>query len=181
VAALSSSAVSNPKRAKIPTRRPKPCPLEKTAAEFDTEKIENVEHAKAIPLALETIPVVTVEASIGLVEEYPKLLNPPTVTELLKLTSSATTIITPKKRRMTRILDAILKSTAYAEASDEKIEDVREVVAASASSIHVEAGPSGAALVELVKESLPKKPTSPAPEAPHQGDLDYIVRHASGK
>jgi hypothetical protein len=181
VAALSSSVVSNPKRAKILTRRLKPCPLEKTAAELDTEKIENVEHAKAIPLAPETIPVVTVEASIGLVEEHLKLSNPPTVTELLKLTSGATTTITSKKRRMTSVLDVVLKSTAYAEASDEKIEDVREVALASASSIHVEAGPSGAAPVELVKESLPEKPTSPAPEAPHQGDLDYIVRHASGK
>jgi hypothetical protein len=32
-----------------------------------------------------------------------------------------------------------------------------------------------------VKESLREKPTSPVPEAPSQGDLDYIVRHASRK
>ena len=68
-------------------------------------------------------------------------------------------------------MDAILKSTktptpASTEDSDEKIEDVREVVAASASPIHVEAGPSGATPVELVKESLPEKPTSHVPEAP---------------
>jgi hypothetical protein len=55
------------------------------------------------------------------------------------------------------------------------------VAAASASSIHIEAGPLGATPVELVKESLPEKPTSLAPEAPSQGYLDYIVRHASGK
>jgi hypothetical protein len=54
----------------------------------------------------------------------------------------------------------------FHEASNEKIEDVREVAAASASYIHAEAGPSGAALVELVKESLLEKPTSHVPEAP---------------
>ena len=30
-------------------------------------------------------------------------------------------------------------------------------------------------------ESLLEKPTTSAPEAPSQGDLNYIVRHASGK
>jgi hypothetical protein len=29
--------------------------------------------------------------------------------------------------------------------------------------------------------SLPEKSTSPAPEAPPHGDLEYIVRHSSGK
>jgi hypothetical protein len=58
---------------------------------------------------------------------------------------------------------------------------MQEVVTASASSIHVEAGPSGAALVKLVGESLLENPTSPVPEAPSHGDLNYIVRHASGQ
>jgi hypothetical protein len=116
---------------------------------------------------------VTVEASIGPAEEHLKLLNPPTITELPKLTSTATTTITPKKRRMASVLDAVLKSTktptpAYVEASNEKIEDVREVVATSASSIHIEAAALGATPAELVKESLLEKPTSPAPEA-HPG------------
>jgi hypothetical protein len=90
------------------------------------------------------------------------------------------------KRRMASVLDVVLESvkmptSASAEASSEKIKDAREVVTASASSVHVEAGPSEAVLVKLVGESLPEKPTSPAPEAPPQGDLNYIVRHASGK
>jgi hypothetical protein len=149
VVASSSSAAPKPKRAKVLTHRPKPRPLEKTTALLDTEKIENAEHVEAIPLALETIPVTIVEASIGPAEEHPKLLSPPTVIELLKLTSAATTTITAKKRMMASVLDAVLKSTkmlapASVEASDEKIEDVREVVAASTSSIHIEAGPLGA-------------------------------------
>jgi hypothetical protein len=32
-----------------------------------------------------------------------------------------------------------------------------------------------------VKENLSEMPTSPAPDAPLLGDLNYIVRHASGK
>jgi hypothetical protein len=32
-----------------------------------------------------------------------------------------------------------------------------------------------------VEESVPEKSTSPAPEAPPHGDLEYIVRHASEK
>jgi hypothetical protein len=88
--------------------------------------MEIAEHAEAIPLAPETITAVTVEVSIGPAKEHPKLLSPPTVTELLKLTSAATTIITPKKRRMASVLDAILKSTKMptpttAEASDTKL------------------------------------------------------------
>jgi hypothetical protein len=185
VATSSSFAAPRPKRAKVLIPKPKPCPLEKTSAVFDTEKMEIIEHAEAIPLAPETTPAAIVEASADPAEEHPKLLSPPTITELPKLPSAATTTMTPKKRRMASVLDYVLKSMkmptpATAEASDDKIEDVREVAAASASSIHVEVGPLGAKPIELVEESLPEKPTSPIPEAPSQGDLDYIVRHASG-
>jgi hypothetical protein len=167
MAPSSFSTAPKPKKIKVLTHRPMAHPLGKTTA----EKIRKVEHAEAIPLAPKTIPAVTVEASIGPTEEHPKLLNPLTVTDLPKLTSGATTTTTPKKRRMDSVLDAVLKSMkmptpACAEACDEKIEDAREVATASASSVHVEVGPSGAALVELVKESLLEKPTSPVPEAP---------------
>jgi hypothetical protein len=32
-----------------------------------------------------------------------------------------------------------------------------------------------------VKESLPEKPSAPAPEAPCRGDLNFIILHALGK
>jgi hypothetical protein len=69
---------------------------------------------------------------------------------------------------MASVLDAVLESMktptpASAEASGKKIEDAGKVVTASASSIHVEAGPSRAVLVKLVGESLLEKPTSPVP------------------
>jgi hypothetical protein len=161
---------------------------------LETKKMEIAQHAESIPLASETIPVVAIKASVDPVEEtkarsskaeeHPKLLSPPTTTGLPKLTTATTT--TPRKRRMSSVLDAVLKSLKMptpitTEASEDKIEDLREVAAANASLIHVEAGPSGTKPVELVKESLPEKPTSPLPEASSQGNLEYIVQHASGK
>jgi hypothetical protein len=106
------------------------------------------------------------------------------VTELPKLSATATT--TPRKRRMDSVLDVVLESMktqtpVSAETLGGKIEDAREVVTTSASSAHAEAGTLEAALVKLVGESLPGKPTTYAPEAPPQGDLNFIVRHASGK
>jgi hypothetical protein len=126
--------VPKPKRSKVLTRRPKAHSLQRIAAMLDTEKIEIVEQAEAIPLASETISVVTVEASVDLVEEteakrskaeeHPKLLTPPTTTQLPKLSTATTT--TPRKRRMVSVLDAILKSTKMltpitTEASEDKI------------------------------------------------------------
>jgi hypothetical protein len=84
---------------------------------------------------------------------------------------SATTTATPRKRRMASVLDFVLESMkrpppTSAEASGRKIEDAREMVTASTSSAHAEAGPSKAAPEKLVEESLPEKPTTSAPEAP---------------
>jgi hypothetical protein len=79
---------------------------------LDTEKMEIVEHAEAIPFASEAIPAVTVESSVGpeeemeakssKAEEHPKLLSPTTTTGLPKLTTATTT--TPRKRRMASVL-----------------------------------------------------------------------------
>jgi hypothetical protein len=62
---------------------------------------------------------VKVEASVGPVEEteaksskaveHPKLLSPPTTTRLPKLITATT--MTPRKRRMSSVFDAILKSS----------------------------------------------------------------------
>jgi hypothetical protein len=192
MAASTSFGAQKLKRAKVLTRRLKLHSLEKFAEGPTTEKVKFIENVEVVPLATEIVPAMPVEASVDPVkepgskktEEQPKLLSLPTVTELPKLLATAT--MTPRKRRMASVLDAVLESVkmstpACAKASTEKIEDAREVVTASASYVHVEAGPSEAALVKLVGDSLTEKPTSPAPEAPPQGDLNYIVRHASGK
>jgi hypothetical protein len=147
-----------------------------------------IERIEAAPLAIETAPVMPIEASADPVKEpgsekateQPKVL----VTTLPKLLTTATT--TPRKRRMASVLDAVLESVkmptlASTEASGGKTEDAREVVTIRFSFVHAEARPLEVALVKLVGESVLEKPASPALEAPPQGDLNYIVRHASGK
>ena len=69
MATLSSSTAPKPKRAKVLTHRLKPHSLERTTTILDTKRIEIAEQVEAVPLASETIPVVTVEASAGPVEE----------------------------------------------------------------------------------------------------------------
>jgi hypothetical protein len=101
--------------------------------------------------------------------------------------------ITPKRRRMTSVLDTILESTrASTPASTKettKATTMRAEVEA-APSVPIEIGPvesrqsieqepSDVALV-LEKEDAPKKVESPTPEASTE-ELDFIIRHASDK
>ena len=86
---------------------------------------------------------------------------------------------------MASVLEGVLESMktppSYStEASRSKTEEVPKIITTSTSA-HVEAGPSKVVPENLTEESVPEKPSTPAPEAPSQGDLDYIVRHASGK
>jgi hypothetical protein len=167
MATLSSSTAPKPKRAKVLTHRPRPHSIKRTSAIPDTMRIEIAEQTEVIPLASETIPVVTVKASASPVEEseikssktekHSELLRPPTTTRLPKLTTTAT--MTAKKRRMASVLDAALKSTkiptpASTEAPKDNVEDSREVSTASASPTYTEAETSGAKPAELAKESI---------------------------
>jgi hypothetical protein len=193
MATSSSSTAPSAKRAKVLTRRPKPHSLEMTAAVLDTEKMEITEHAETIPLASDTIPAVTVKASVGpvekaeakssKVEEQPKLLSPPTTMGLPKLITA--TIVTPRKRRMASVLDAILKSSKVPTLASTKASEVntKKLVRApaSVSPALAEPGPSRSKPAEQEKEDLLENPTSPVPEASSQDSLEYIVRHASGK
>jgi hypothetical protein len=86
---------------------------------------------------------------------------------------------------MASVLDVVLKSSkmptpAPTKASKDNIEKL-EVAAASASPFCAKARPSRSKPVEQAKEILPKKLTSPIPEAPSRDDFGYIVRHNSGK
>jgi hypothetical protein len=51
----------------------------------------------------------------------------------------------------------------------------------ASTSAYAEAGPSETASENLVEESRPEKLSTPAPKAPSKSDLNFIVRHASGK
>jgi hypothetical protein len=171
VVASTSSDAPKAKKVKVLTRRPKPIRT--------PDEPELLEKAETAPPAIEMAPVMSIEASADPVEE---LKSEKAVEQPKVLAATAT----PRKRRMASVLDAVLEYVktpppTSAEASGKKIEDAREVITAYISSIHVEAGSSEAAPEKLMKENLPERPTTPAPEAPSQSDLNYIVRHASGK
>jgi hypothetical protein len=147
---------------------------------------KHIESAETASTAMETALAMSIEASIDPIKEpesektveQPKVLSPSVVIGLSK--PSSTTTVTPRKRRMATVLDAVLESMkaptpASAEAFGEKSEDAREAITASMANVLAEARPSKDALVGLVEESVPEKSTSPAPEAPPHGDLEYIV------
>jgi hypothetical protein len=103
-----------------------------------------------------------------------------------------TPAITPKSRRMARVLDAIMETTrALTPAPAKKIAE------AAISRAETETGPSVPADTEpavtedkaeqespyvgmAMEKDVAEKAKSPAPKAPSE-DLDYIIRHASGK
>jgi hypothetical protein len=174
VAASTSSSAPKPKRAKVLTRRPKPIGT--------TEVSKLIRSAEAAPLATKTTPAKSIESSNGPVKEpesektleQPKVVSPPAITGLSK--PSSTTTATPRKRRMASVLEVVLESMkvpvrASAEASGEKSEDTREVITANTTNVLAEAGPSKAAPIGLMEESVSEKSTSLAPEAPPHGDL----------
>jgi hypothetical protein len=95
---------------------------------------------------------------------------------------------------MASVLDAVLESVktsapASAKALGTHTTDARKTVVASIAHAPAEAGPSKAPAearpsettpIALEKESVPDKSKSPTPEAPLK-ELEFIVRHASGK
>jgi hypothetical protein len=96
-----------------------------------------------------------------------------------------TTPDTPRKRRMASVFEAVLEyvnapPSSSTEASGSKTKEVPKMITASTSA-HAEAGPSEVVPENHTEENLLEKPSAPAPEAPSQDDLDYIVRHALGK
>jgi hypothetical protein len=99
--------------------------------------------------------------------------------------------ITPKRRRMANVLDAVMESSKIqtpALAPDRKGEIPKKSSEAGLSLDTVEARPSApikayaleATPLTLEEENVPKKAKSPAPEMLAE-ELDFIVRHASGK
>jgi hypothetical protein len=108
---------------------------------------------------------------------------------------------TPKRKRMASVLDVLetVKSSRstpgkIAKASKVQIEAKTKLTEAEGvmSQASAEAGPSEpakekpseagekAAEEEAIEQTLPEKAAAPTPEAPSK-DLDYVIRHASGK
>jgi hypothetical protein len=119
---------------------------------------------------------------------HPKTLSLAPEPELPKV--SKIPAITPKRRRMASVLDAVIESTKVQtptskldkEGDIPKKSDEARIspnIAKARPPTYTEAKPSGTTLI-LEKESAPEKIKSPTPEAPTE-ELDFIIRHASGK
>jgi hypothetical protein len=169
--------------------RPAPAGSKEELAEVPkvptTESTEALKHAAGVRGKAVEEP--EREETAGL----PKILSPPPEPELPKV--SKTLAITPKRRRMASVLDAVMKSTrastpaltketteaATARAEPEAGPSVPIETEPAGTERSVEQGPSDVSLVPE-KEDTPKKIESPTPEAPSEG-LDFIIQHASGK
>jgi hypothetical protein len=131
------------------------------------------------------------EPELGETVGLPKILSPPVEPELPKVSKAPA--INPKRRRMACVLDAVLESTRASTPAP-----ARETVKAATVRVETEAGPSVPTKEEptgteqrteqvssdpgfsLEKKDAPEKVKSPIPGAPSE-DLDFIIRHASGK
>jgi hypothetical protein len=157
------------------------------------------------PTVMPKMPIVEpVEAKVDKAEDpqiqeimkMPEILSPPTEANLPKMQKASAA--TPKRRRMANMLDAVLETTkALSPAPTKKIaEAVKAQVEAETGQAEAEAtktqadaeaGPSASVAVKpavreekTVGQIAPKKIETPAPEAPIE-NVDYIIRHASGK
>jgi hypothetical protein len=130
------------------------------------------------------VPKCPAEAKAKTAEE-PELRKSMEVSKLLA--------VTPKRRRMASVLDAVMESTrvptpASIEVPSMSEKNIKETAEAITTCVEGEVGPSIPAETgpvetigkDLEKEGAPKKVKSPTPEASTE-ELDFIIRHASGK
>jgi hypothetical protein len=121
----------------------------------------------------------------------PKILSSLAESELPKVSKAPA--MTPKRRRMASVLDAVMESTrSLTPAPAKKVAEAgtTRVEAKAGPSVPIEAVPTGTeqrteqespdAGLALEKKDMPEKVKSSTPEAPSE-DLDFIIRHASGK
>jgi hypothetical protein len=108
----------------------------------------------------------------------PKILSPPPEPELPKVSKAPA--ITPKRRRMSSVLDAVMESTRASTPAPAK-----ETAKVATTRVESKAGPSVPTEVEPAgtehrTEQGSSEVKSTTPEAPSE-DFDFIIRHASGK
>jgi hypothetical protein len=136
------------------------------------------------------------EPKIGKIIKMPEILSPPTEAKLTKVQKASAA--TPKRRRMANVLDVVLETTkalspapirklAEAAKAQAKTETKQGEVEATKTQAETKAGPSAPAATkptapeeEMAGQIAPKKVETAAPEVPIE-NIDYIVRHASGK
>jgi hypothetical protein len=120
----------------------------------------------------------------------PKILSPPAAVELPKMIKAPAT--TPKRRRMASVLDAVKETTkALTHALTKEVAEAIKVQAEAEAGPLVPIKTKAAAPEDKAEQQTSdtgmaagkdkiEKIKSPAPKAPAE-DVDYIIRHASGK
>jgi hypothetical protein len=130
------------------------------------------------------------EPQVEKVIKVPEILSPPEEADLSKMQKAP--VATPKRRRMASVLDAVIEATkaltpapAKKTAEDAKIQ-VEAKVGPSALTETKAAEPEDKVGQQIsdtgktTEHDMAEKAKSLVPEA-LVGDIDYIVRHASGK
>jgi hypothetical protein len=157
------------------------------------------------PIVVPKLPTVEpIETKVDKAEEpkneeimkMPEILSPPIEAKLTKVPKAST--VTSKRRRMANVLDDVLETTkALSLAPTRKVAEAAKVqtetetkqaeVEATKTQAETEAGPSAPTTTkptaleeEMAGQIAPEKIKIAAPEAPIE-NIDYIVRHASGK
>jgi hypothetical protein len=156
----------------------------------EVPKIPVTESAEAPNRSTEGKGKATEEPELGEPTGLPKIFSPLPEPELLKVSKALA--MTPKRRRMASVLDAVLESTRASTPAPAKetteATTVRAEVEARPSvpietepvgtGLSIEQGPSDVGLV--LEKDAPEKVESPTPEASNE-ELDFIIRHASTK
>jgi hypothetical protein len=152
---------------------------------------EKVESAEAPKRPTEAKEKTVEEPEPGELAEMPKILSPPPEPKFPKI--SKVPRITPKRRRMAIVLDAVMESAWASTPASAK-----EATEAATTRVEVEAGPSvpiETEPIETIGHDVEQEPSdatmilekegtskvkSPTPGASTE-ELDFIIRHASGK
>jgi hypothetical protein len=210
-AALATTVVPKSKKVKVLTHRSRyieptvvPEFAEGASSTAEAQQAASITQSVEEPTVMPKTPTVEpVKAKVDKTEEpkveemkMPEILSLPTEAKLPKVQKASA--VTPKRRRMANVLDAVLETTkalspaptkkiaeaAKAQAEDETGQAEAEATKAQA---EAEAGPSAPAAAKhaapeekTVRQIAPEKIETPAPEALIK-NIDYIIRHASGK
>jgi hypothetical protein len=206
---VAASAIFDvPKGKKIKVLTHKPRYIETATVPKFGEDTSSVAEAEPVAPAARIVEESTVVLKVPIVElvkakdettrklelekatDLPEILSQPVEAELPKVAKAPAT--TPKRRRMTSMLDVVVETTRALTPAP-----VKKVAKAATTHTKTEAGPSVPAETKLaateqrakeespdtgvaLEKSVAKEAKSPAPEAPSEGP-DYIIRHASGK
>jgi hypothetical protein len=209
-----SATVVEPKgkKMKVLTHRPRyiePVVVPKfgagTSSAAEAKEATPIVQSTEEPIVVPKMPTVKpVETKVDKAEEpkieeimkMPEILSPPKEAKLPKVQKASA--MTPKRRRMPNVLDAVLetmkalspaptKKIAEAAKAQAETETKQAEVEATKTQAETEARPSAPAATKpaapeekTAGQIAPKKIETPAPEAPIE-NIYYIIRHASGK